>query len=196
MCSLNTCTICTVCGTVLRTSYTRIWNYADSDGQTGTGETFPLSRPAPQHIRTAQVITQPQKLHSKLVELVTAVLYRVTGLMCSFVYGMSVQPAVTIHNNLAGETRPFLSFHMRLANQPTKAIKSLDPLGSLKHMPFNTSHLYQFITPHSTINATQLTKAPTKRVTISSLSLPIYSTLKVTFVTEHDCRSHSETHIQ
>jgi hypothetical protein len=83
----------TVCGTVLRTSSTGIRNYTDSDEQTGTGGNFPLPQAAPQHIRTAQVITQPHKLHSQLVQPVTAVMYRVTGLTCSFVYGMGLQPA-------------------------------------------------------------------------------------------------------
>jgi hypothetical protein len=87
----------TVCGTVLRTSYT------DSDGVTWTSKKFPLPQAAPQHIRTEQVITQPQKLHSQLVELMTAVMYPVTGLTCSFVYGMGVQPAVIIHNNVNGQ---------------------------------------------------------------------------------------------
>jgi hypothetical protein len=57
----------TVCGTVLNT---------DSDGQTGTAGKFLLLTAAPQHIRTAQVITQPHKLHSQVVRLVTAVMYQ------------------------------------------------------------------------------------------------------------------------
>jgi hypothetical protein len=61
--------------TVLRTSSTGIRNYADSDGQTATGGYFPLPQAAPQHIRTTQVITQPQKPHSHLVRFVTAVMY-------------------------------------------------------------------------------------------------------------------------
>jgi hypothetical protein len=48
-------------------------------------------------------------------------------------------------------------------------------------------------TPHSTLSATQLTQAPTKHVTITSLSLPIYSTLKFTYFTGHDRRPHSDT---
>jgi len=47
----------TLFGTVLRTSYPRIRNYADRDGETGTGGNFRLSTAGPQHIRTAQVIT-------------------------------------------------------------------------------------------------------------------------------------------
>jgi len=48
----------TLRGTMLRTSSPRIRNYADSDGQTGTGGNFRLSHAAPRHIPTAQVITQ------------------------------------------------------------------------------------------------------------------------------------------
>jgi hypothetical protein len=39
--------------------------------------------------------------------------------MCSFVYGMGLQPADINHNNLAGYGHHFLFFHVRLANQPT-----------------------------------------------------------------------------
>ena len=61
--SLNTHNTNTLRGTVLRTSSPRFWNYADSDGENGTGGYFRLSHAAPWHIRTAQVITQQQKLH-------------------------------------------------------------------------------------------------------------------------------------
>jgi hypothetical protein len=61
----------------------------------------------------------------------------------------------------------------------TFAIKSLDALGSLKRVSFDINHLYPFITPASTLNTTQLTKAATKHVKIlTSFSLPIDSTLK------------------
>jgi len=63
----------TLCGTVLRTSSPRIRNYADG-GETGTGGNFLLLHAVPQHTRRAQVIAQPQKLHSQLVGLVTAVM--------------------------------------------------------------------------------------------------------------------------
>jgi hypothetical protein len=82
----------TVRGTALRTSSTRIRNYVDSDGETGTSDNFRVSQAAPRHIRTAEVITQPQKLHSQLVALVTAVMYQLTGLTYSFVYSMGLQP--------------------------------------------------------------------------------------------------------
>jgi hypothetical protein len=111
----------TLCGTVLRTSYARIRNYADIDGETVTGRNFRLSTAAPKRIRTAHVITQPQKLHSQLVGLVTAVMYKVAGLTCSFVYGMGLQSESVILNNLAGCTHHLLFLHVRPANQPTIA---------------------------------------------------------------------------
>jgi hypothetical protein len=37
--------------------------------------------------------------------------------------------------------------------------KKLDALGSLKHVPFDINHLYQFITADCILNATQTTKA-------------------------------------
>jgi len=84
--SLNTHNMKTLCGTVLRTSSPRIWNYTHSDGETEAGGNFQLSHAAPWHICTAQVITQPQKLHDSC-------LYQVTGLTCSFVHAMGFQPA-------------------------------------------------------------------------------------------------------
>jgi hypothetical protein len=53
----------TLRGTMLRTSSSRIPNYADSDGETVTGGNFRLSHAAPRHIHTVHVITQSQKLH-------------------------------------------------------------------------------------------------------------------------------------
>src|SRR5215510_5041529 len=110
--------------TVLRTSSHRIQNFAHTDGETETGENFLLSTATPQHIPTAQVITQPHKLYSQLVRLMTAVMYQVTGLTCSFVYGMGVQSAAITHNNLAGDAHHLLLFHMQPTNQPT--LMSLD----------------------------------------------------------------------
>jgi hypothetical protein len=109
----------TVCGTVLGTSSTTIRNYADSDAQTETGGNFQRSHATLQLNCMTQVIIQPQTLHSQSVRLVTAVMYRLTVLTHSFVYGMGVQPAGIIHNNLAGNTHPLLFFHVRPANQPT-----------------------------------------------------------------------------
>jgi hypothetical protein len=185
----------TVCGTVLRTSSPIIRNHADSDRETGTGGNIPLSQAAQQHIRTAQVITQPQKLHSQLLGIVTAVIFQVTGLTSSFVYCIDLQPTGIIHVNLAGVAHHLIIFHVEPANQPT--ITGVDlchkKVGSLKHVPFNTNQLFQFITPYSTLNATQLSKGKTKLVTITSLSLPMNSTLKLTYVTEYDRRPHSDT---
>jgi hypothetical protein len=53
----------------------------------------------------------------KSLGLVTAVMYQVTGLTCSFVYGMGLRPAGIIHNNVAGDAHHLLFFHMRAANQ-------------------------------------------------------------------------------
>jgi len=105
--------------TVLRTSYFIIQNYADSEGESGIRGNFRLSHAVPRHIRTTHVITQPQKLHSQLVGLVTAVMYQVAGLTCSFVYGMGLQTAEVIHSNLAGHAHHLLFLHVRHANQPT-----------------------------------------------------------------------------
>jgi len=66
-------------------NFPRIWNYADSDGKTGTGGNFRLSHSATQHIRTTQLITQN-------TNYMTAAMYKVTGLTCSFVYGIGLQP--------------------------------------------------------------------------------------------------------
>jgi hypothetical protein len=102
------------------------------------------------------------------------------------------------HNNVAGDTQQLRFLYLRPPIQPTimrvdLCHKNVGPPQFAKHVPFNTNHLYQFITPHSTLNATQLTKAPTKQVTITPLSLPIYSTLKFTYVTKYDRRPHSDT---
>jgi hypothetical protein len=109
----------TLYGTVLTASSTTIRNYADSDGETGTGGDFPLSHAAPRHIRMAEFIALRQKLHSQLLGLVTAVMYQVVGLTCSFVYGMGIQLAGIIHNNLAGDAHNLLIFHVLPANQTT-----------------------------------------------------------------------------
>jgi len=107
----------TLCGTVLRTSYPRIRNYADSDGETAKHGNFRLSNAAPRHIHMAQVTTQTQKLHSQLMGLLTAVMYQVAGLMCSF--AMRLQPVGVIHNNLPGYAHHLLFLDVRPANQPT-----------------------------------------------------------------------------
>jgi len=64
MSSINTFNMNTLCGTELRTSSPRIWNYADSVGETGTGGNFLLSHATPRHTHMVLVRTQPQKLHS------------------------------------------------------------------------------------------------------------------------------------
>jgi hypothetical protein len=136
-----------LCVTVLQTSYPRIRNYADRDGETGSGGKFRLSTAGPRQIRTRHVITQPQKLYSQLLRLLTAVMYEVAGLTCSFVHSMGLQMAGVIHNNLASNTNHLLFFHVRTATQPTITHVSLchkkfDALGSLKHVSFDINHMY------------------------------------------------------
>ena len=116
---LNMRIMYTLCGIMLRTSSPRFRKYADGDGETGTGGNFRLSYALPRYIRTAQVITQPQKLHSHLMGLLTAVIYQVTGLMRSFFYGMGLQPAGVIHNNLVCDARHccFSSRYLRTSPQ-------------------------------------------------------------------------------
>ena len=109
----------TICCTVLRTSYFILQNYADSEGESGIGGNLRLSTAAPRHIRTAHVIIHPQKLHSQLMGLVTAAVYQVDGLTCSFVYGMGLQTAEVIHSNLAGHAHHLLFLHVQPANLPT-----------------------------------------------------------------------------
>jgi hypothetical protein len=162
---------------VLSTTSTRIRNYADSDGETGTGGNFPHSHAAPRHIRTAQVTTQPQKLHSQSVGLVTAVMYQVTGLTCNFVYGMGLQPAGIIHNNSAGCAHLF--FHVRPTNQPT--ITDVDLCHKKVESPWFTETRvirYQpFVSVH---NATFHPECYTiDKRSNKPFSLSIYSTLKL-----------------
>jgi hypothetical protein len=77
------------------------------------------------------------------------------------------------------------------------ATKRSEALGSLKHKSFDINDLYQFTTPYSTLNATQLTMPATKHVQKTPFSQPIYSTLIFTHVTdpetEYDRRNHSDT---
>jgi len=49
------------------------------------------------------------------------------------------------------------------------------------------------MTPDSILNATQITKAATTHVKITPFPLPIYSTLKFTYVIKYDRRPHSDT---
>ena len=146
----------TLCGTVLRTNCCTIRHYANSEGGTGRRGNFRLSHASPRHIRTAQVITQPQKIHSQLVGLVRAVMYLVAGLTCSFDNGMDLQPAGVIHNNLAFNTHTtyFSTCERRPSPQLrvwASAIKRLDAHVSLNHVSFR----YSTIKPDSTQNATQ-----------------------------------------
>jgi hypothetical protein len=68
-------------------------------------------------IRKAHVITQPQKLHSQFVGLVTAVMNKVAGLSCSSVYSMGPQPDGVIYNNLTAYTHQLLFSYVRTSPQ-------------------------------------------------------------------------------
>jgi hypothetical protein len=79
---------------------------------------------------------------------------------------MGLQLAVITHNSKAGQAHNLI-FYMLPPNKPTITVwtfgmKRLDALGSLKHVPFDTNRLYQFITPHSILTAAQLTKGSNK----------------------------------
>jgi hypothetical protein len=91
--TLNMCTTYTHCVSQRSEQVPKtIRNYADSDGTTGTSGNFRHSHVESRYICTAHVITQPYKLDSRSVGLVTAVMYHVTGLTCSFIYGLGIQP--------------------------------------------------------------------------------------------------------
>jgi hypothetical protein len=85
--------------------FPRIRNYAHSDGKTRTGGNFRLSHAAPRQIRTAHVITQPQKLHSQLVGLLTAVMSQETGLTSFPLLHWSLTHLIPWPSNLYGVFR-------------------------------------------------------------------------------------------
>jgi len=60
--SLNTHNMHILCGRRLRTRSPRIRNYADNDGETGTGGNFRLAHPVSLHIHKAQVIRRDHKI--------------------------------------------------------------------------------------------------------------------------------------
>jgi hypothetical protein len=144
----------------------------------------------PRHIRKAQVITQQHKLHES----------------CNvpsdrFNVQFRLHHGSPTHGyKPAGDAHLFIYFSTcdLWTSSPQQlvwnfAIKSLDALGSLKHVSFDINHFYKFITPHSILNATQKTKAATKHVKITSFPLPIYSTLKFAYVIKYDRWPHSDT---
>ena len=105
--SLNTHNMNTLHGTVLRKSSPRILNYADRDGETGTGGNFLLSLAAPRHICTAQVITQQQKLHDSC---------NVPSDQFNVQFCLRHGSATHRHKS-AGDAHRFLFFHVRHMNQ-------------------------------------------------------------------------------
>ena len=124
----------------------------------------------------------------------TAVTYQVIDLLCSI---RLLHGSLTHGHNPAGDDHHSLFFHMRSSNQqPTitgvyLCHKTVDALGSLKHVSFDINYLYYFITTDSILNATQMTKATNKRVKITPWPLRIHSTLKFTYVIQYDRRPHS-----
>jgi hypothetical protein len=63
-------------------------------------------------------------------------MYKVTSLTFSFVYGMGLQPPSI--NQLV---KP-ITLYFSKCDLQTFAIKTLDALGSLKHMSYDFNHLY------------------------------------------------------
>jgi hypothetical protein len=108
--SLHTHNMNTLHGTVLRTSSPRIRNYADSDGETGTGGNFQLSHAAPWHNLTVQVITQQQKLHDSC-----------NAPSDQFNIQFRLQHgSLTRRHKPAGDAHHLLFSHVRPANQQPK----------------------------------------------------------------------------
>ena len=140
--NLNTHNMNTPLGTVLRTSSPRIWNYADSDGETEAGGNFRISLAAPPQIRTAQVITQ-EKLHD-----------------CCNVPSDWFNVYFRLWHGSPTPGIKQLVMHITLCCStcdPQKevwifAIKTFNTLGSLRHVSFDINLSYQFITPHSILN--------------------------------------------
>ena len=150
---------------------------------------------------------------------VTVVKYQVTGLTCSFVYGIGLQPTGIIHNNLAGCAHRLLFFHLRPANQPTITAVDLwhKNVGCPRFTETRAIRYQPSVSVHNVPlhSAIQLTKPATEHVKIifivvpsmlcafvgyvstdvkiTSFSLPIYSPLKFTYVIEYDRRPHSDT---
>jgi hypothetical protein len=108
----------TVCGTVLRTSSTRIRNYADSGGETGTGRnfsTFTCSATAHSYGVRYNTATETTLTISGAPDSCNVPVDRFN---VQFSLGMGLQPAAIIHNNLVGDEH-HLFYHVGLPNQPT-----------------------------------------------------------------------------
>jgi hypothetical protein len=187
--SLNTHSMKTLRGTVLRISSPRIRNYADSDGKTGTGGNFRLSHALPWHIRTVQVITQQQKLYDSC---------NVPSDRFNVRFHLRHGSPARGHKP-AGDAHHFIFFHLRPANlQPTITGVNLchrnvgrprfTETRVIRHQPFLLVHNAQL---HS--ECYTMTKAATKHVKITSFPLPTYSTLTFTYVIKYDRRPHSDT---
>ena len=167
------------------------------DGKTGKGGNFGHLQAVSRHLRTAQIIPQPQKLHSQLVGLVTVIMYRGAGLTCSFVYGVGLQPAGDIHNDLDGDAHHLLFSHVRPTNQPTKkrVYLSYKMFGRPWFIETCVIRYQTFVSVHKAYLYSEWykIKAATKHMQITAFSLRIYSTLKFTDVIEYDSRPHNNT---
>jgi hypothetical protein len=117
--------------------------------------------------------------------------------MCSFFYGIAHQPAGITHNNSAGDPYHLLIFHVPPSNKPT--ITDVDLCHKKFGRPwFTETRAIRYQPSVSVHNASfhsqrRTTWPPTKHVKITSFSLPIYSTLKFTYVIEYDRRPQSDT---
>ena len=148
----------TLRGTVLRTSYHKIKNYTDSVGETGTGGNF-------FHMPHHGTFVRRTLQHN--TNYMTVVMYKVTGLTCTFVYSMSLQPAGI--NQLVTHTTLYFSTRDQ---QPT--IMGVDLCHkNVGHPWFSKTRvtwyqpLYQFIMPDSILYAKQIKKAANKHVKIT-----------------------------
>ena len=187
--SLNTHNMNTLRGSA-ENKFPRIWNYTDSDGETGTGGNFRLSHAVPCHIITAQVITKQQKLHDSC---------NVPSDWFNVQFPLQ-HGSPTSRHKPAGDTLHFIFFHMWPANQqPT--IMGVDLCHKntgcpwfietrvIQYPPFILVHNAWF---HSECYTNDKETA-TKHVKITSLPLPIHGTLKFTYVIEYDHRPHNDT---
>jgi hypothetical protein len=72
--------------------------------------------------------TQPQKQHSQIAWLLTAGMYEMNGLKCSFLYSTGLQLERVIQHNLVRFAHYLLFFHVRTTNQPTVKCEGTLPL--------------------------------------------------------------------
>ena len=187
--SLNMHNMNTLRGTELRTRSPRIWNYADSDGETGTCGNFQLSHAIPLHIRMAQVITQ-QKLHDSC---------NVPSDRFNMQFPLR-HGSLTCGHKPDGDSHNFIFFDVRPANQqPTINDVNLcrknvgrpcfTETPVTRYQPFVSVHNVHF---HSECCTNDKGSNQTYENNITH-PLRIYGTLKFTHVIKYDRRTHSHT---